>query len=232
MAEGKMAVPAGEARVEIKVVNSQFIACASPAASVEEARAFINRVKSEFPDASHHVPAFVIGHGQSVIAHCTDDGEPSGTAGRPVLTVLSGSGLGDIVVVVVRYFGGTKLGTGGLVKAYTEAAQEVLRVLPRAIKVATTTLIFELEYAQLAGARRLVREHEGVILDEDFQANIWMTVRFLSDRVEDFLVALRDFGRGLIQAEILEVNPVSIFPDPAAGDESTVSPESGADKKK
>ena len=106
-------IPAEETRTEIRVSNSRFIATAAPAFSVKEARAFIDRIKAEFRDASHNVPAFVIGFGPSVTAHCNDDGEPSGTAGRPILAVLQGSGLGDIAVVVTRYFGGTKLGTGG-----------------------------------------------------------------------------------------------------------------------
>ncbi len=231
MAEVKKFVPAGEARTEIQVVNSRFIACASAAESVEVARAFISRIKGEYPDATHHVPAFIIGHGASVITHCSDDGEPAGTAGRPILAVVSGSGLGDIVIVVVRYFGGVKLGTGGLVRAYTEATQKVLEILPRAVKISTTTLMFELEYAQLGGVRRLVREYEGLILDEDFQTTIWMTARFITDRVAAFQTDLRDFGRGAIQVEVLDVNPESIFP--AAREEGlNSSPENGGGKKK
>lgn len=112
------AIPAAETRVELVVVNSRFIATAAPAFSVEAARAFVGRVRGEFADASHNVPAYLIGHGAATIAHCHDDGEPAGTAGRPVLAVVQGSGLGDIAVVVTRYFGGTKLGTGRLVRAY------------------------------------------------------------------------------------------------------------------
>jgi putative IMPACT (imprinted ancient) family translation regulator len=88
-------IPEREARAELLVVNSRFIATIAPAFTVEEARAFIARIKAEFVDATHHVPAFIIGHGASVVAHCQDDGEPSGTAGRPALAVLRGSGLGD-----------------------------------------------------------------------------------------------------------------------------------------
>jgi uncharacterized YigZ family protein len=230
--QGKLLVPAGEAQVEIQVVNSRFIACASPATSVEKARSYIQHIKGVYPDATHHVPAFIIGHGASVISHCSDDGEPSGTAGRPILTVLNGSGLGDVVVVVVRYFGGTKLGTGGLVRAYTEATQRVLGVLPRAVKVSTTTLMFELEYAQLVGIRRLVKTHNGVILDEDFQANIWMTVRFITEDVTEFQAALTDFSRGSIQAEVLEIIPDSIFPISSMDDSSTALPENGGDTKR
>ena len=92
-------IPAEETRIEIKVVNSRFISTVAPAFTVEEARAFITRIRAEFADASHNVPAYLIGHGATVTAHCHDDGEPSGTAGRPALAVLRGSGLGDIVVV-------------------------------------------------------------------------------------------------------------------------------------
>ena len=104
------------------------------------------RIKQEFADASHNVPAFVVGYGNAVTAHCNDDGEPSGTAGRPMLAVLQGSGLGDAAVVVTRYFGGTKLGTGGLVRAYGDAVRAVLEIAPRAEKVPTHTVMFGLPY--------------------------------------------------------------------------------------
>ncbi|HOU42491.1 MAG TPA: YigZ family protein, partial [Promineifilum sp.] len=147
------AIPAAETRVELVVVNSRFLATAAPAFSVEAARAFVGRVRAEFADATHNVPAYLIGHGAATIAHCHDDGEPSGTAGRPVLAVLQGSGLGDIAVVVTRYFGGTKLGTGGLVRAYGDAARAVVAALPRAEKVATVTALIEVPYSLLERLR-------------------------------------------------------------------------------
>ncbi|MFN2122854.1 MAG: IMPACT family protein, partial [Candidatus Promineifilaceae bacterium] len=125
-------IPAQETREEIRVSNSRFIATAAPVFSVDEAKEFIKKIKAEFSDASHNVPAFLVGYGPSVTAHCSDDGEPSGTAGRPMLAVLQGSGLGDIAVVVTRYFGGTKLGTGGLVRAYGDAVKVILENLPLA----------------------------------------------------------------------------------------------------
>lgn len=225
-------VPAGEARSELIVANSRFIACANHAVSVEEARKYIAIVTSAYPDATHHVPAFLVDHGASVITHCSDNGEPSGTAGRPVLAVLAGSGFGDIVVVVVRYFGGTKLGTGGLVRAYTEASQRVVAQLPRSVKVSTTTFMFELEYAQLVTARRLVKQHRGEILDETFQANVCMTVRLISDKTTEFEAALRDFGRGAIQPLVVEVNPDSLFPLSSTADWLQALPGSASGKKR
>ena len=151
-------VPARETRIEMWVSNSRFIATAAPVFGVEEARAFVERIRAEFADATHNVPAYVVGHGASVIAHSHDDGEPSGTAGRPALAVLQGSDLGDVAVVVTRYFGGTKLGTGGLVRAYGDAVREVLDVLPRAHKVLTHVVMVEVPYPLYELARQAVPE--------------------------------------------------------------------------
>jgi uncharacterized YigZ family protein len=219
--EKRYPIPEREARAEITVVNSRFIATAAPAFSVEAARSFIARIRAEFPDASHNVPAFLIGYGASVTAHCTDDGEPAGTAGRPALTVLQGSGLGDVVVVVTRYFGGTKLGTGGLVHAYTEAVQAVLAVLPRAEKVPTHTVMLACEYALFDRVRLLVQEHHGLLLDQDFAADVTLTARFATWHLDAFQAALRELSRGALQAEIIETDPETImplgsFPGPAA----------------
>jgi len=194
------------------VVNSRFIASAGPAFSVDEARAFIAKIKTEFGDASHNVPAFLIGYGASVTAHCTDDGEPSGTAGRPALAVLQGSGLGDVVVVVTRYFGGTKLGTGGLVHAYGAAVKEVLSVLPRAEKVPTYTAMLACEYSFFERIRLLIQEYHGQILDEDFGADITITARFVTWRFDKFQDGLRELTHGSLQAEIIETNPETILP--------------------
>ncbi len=205
-------IPAREARAEIVVNHSRFIASAAPAFSVEEARAFIARIRAEFPDASHNVPAFLIGYGASVTAHCTDDGEPAGTAGRPALAVLQGSGLGDVVVVVTRYFGGTKLGTGGLVRAYSDAVKAVLAVLPRAEKIPTHTVMLACEYSYFDRVRLLVQQHHGQVLDEDFGTDVTITARFAVWQLDAFQGALRELSRGSLQAEIIETNPETIMP--------------------
>ena len=128
-------VPLREIRREQIVVNSRFIATLAPVFSLDEARAWIARIRKEFADASHNVPAYVIGGGNTVTEYFSDDGEPSGTAGKPALAVLRGSGLGDVAVVVTRYFGGTLLGTGGLVKAYTESTQMVVHAVERGRRI-------------------------------------------------------------------------------------------------
>lgn len=212
MSEKRYPIPAEEHRVEIIVVNSRFIATAAPAFSVEQARAFVQKIRDEFSDATHNVPAFLIGYGSSVTAHCSDDGEPSGTAGRPALAVLQGSGLGDVVVVVTRYFGGTKLGTGGLVRAYSDAVKEVLSTLPRAEKIPTHTVMLAFPYTYFERVRLLIARFYGQTLDEDFGADVTVTARFTTTSFPGFQAELSELTRGEIQAEIIETSADTIFP--------------------
>jgi len=205
-------VPAQETRTEIRVVNSRFIATLAPAFSVEGAKAFIAHIRSEFPDATHNVPAFLVGYGSTVVAHCNDDGEPSGTAGRPMLAVLRGSGLGDVAVVVTRYFGGAKLGTGGLVRAYSNAVREVLALTPRAARVYTHTVMLATPYSLFERLRRAIGAHQGVILDEGFAADVTITAQFAIEQFPHFQSALRGLSSGTIEAEIVETNQATIMP--------------------
>ena len=205
-------IPEKEARAEIIVVNSRFICSAAPAFTVEHAKNFIARIKIKFPDASHHVPVYLIGYGSSVIAHCSDAGEPPGTAGRPALAVLQGSGLGDVVVVVTRYLGGTKLGTGGLVHAYADAVKALLEVLPRAEKVPTYTVMLAFQYTYFERIRLLIQAHKGVVIDEDFGSEVTVAARFPVDYFDNFQKALGKLTRGQVKAEIIETNPDTIMP--------------------
>jgi uncharacterized YigZ family protein len=201
-------VPAEEIRREMTVSNSRFIATLAPVFSVEEAKAFIARLRDEFSDASHNVPVYLVGYGSSVTAHCSDAGEPSGTAGQPALAVLRGSGLGDVAVVVTRYFGGTKLGTGGLVRAYSDAVRMVVEAVPRAEKVLAHTVMLALPYRLLERLRLLVAAHHGQILDEDFAVDVTLTARFAVEHIDTFQAALSDLTNGAFQAEVVETQYV------------------------
>jgi len=205
-------IPAEKTRAEIMVVNSRFIATLAPTFSVEDAREFISQIKAEFADATHNVPAFIIGYGASVITHSSDDGEPSGTAGRPALAVLKGSGLGDVTVVVTRFFGGTKLGTGGLVRAYGDAVKAVLEITPVAEKVPTHTVMLAIPYTYYEQVKLLAKDHLGRVLDEDFGVDVTLTIQFATDYLPAFQTDLSELTRGEIQAEIIETNPETIFP--------------------
>jgi uncharacterized YigZ family protein len=201
-------VPAEEIRREMIVVNSRFIASLAPVFSVEEAKAFVNRIKAEFADASHNVPVYLVGFGDSVMAHCSDAGEPAGTAGRPALAVLTGSGLGDVAVVVTRYFGGTRLGTGGLVRAYGDAVRRVVEDVPRAEKVLTYTVMTVFPYTYFERVRLLAAAQRGQILDEDFAGDVTLTARLAVENFPAFQAALKALTNGRVQAEIIETQEV------------------------
>ena len=195
-------IPSDRARVEIKVSNSRFLATAGPSASVAEARAFIAELRAEMPDASHHVYAYIIGHGATTTLGMSDDGEPSGTAGRPVMSVLRGSGLGDVVLVVTRYFGGTLLGTGGLVHAYGDAARAVLEVLPREEKIERRGLRVQVSYAAYETAGRLVGAHSGSVTAEEFAADVTLRVLLPLAQVEPLRKALTEATAGQARIEV------------------------------
>jgi uncharacterized YigZ family protein len=201
-------VPASQIRRELIVSNSRFISTLAPAFSVDEAKAFIQRIKAEFPDATHNVPLYIIGHGNAEIAHCSDAGEPSGTAGRPALAVLRGSGLGDVAVVITRYFGGTKLGTGGLVRAYSEAVRLVVEAVPRAEKVLTHTVMLVIAYTYLERVRLLVAAQGGKILDEDFAADVTLTARLRVEKLPAFQSGLSELTNGKARAEVIATQDV------------------------
>ena len=201
---GTYSVPLHEIRREHVVVNSRFIATLAPVFSIEEARALIARIKKEFADASHNVPAYIIGGGNTVTEYFSDDGEPSGTAGRPALAVLRGSGFGDVAVVVTRYFGGTLLGTGGLVKAYTESTQMVVNRVGRGRRVPVHVAMVAIPYNLLERLRLLVTRQGGEILGEDFAADITMTLQFPVDSFDAFQNELSELSAGKLKAEVIE----------------------------
>jgi len=203
-------IPAEEIRREHVVVNSRFIATLAPVANVDEAKAFINRIRTEFSDASHNVPAYIIGGGNSFTEYCSDDGEPQGTSGRPALAVLRGSGLGDVAVVITRYFGGTLLGTGGLVKAYTESTQMVVRDVRRAQRRQVHIAMLAIPYNLLERVRILTRQHHGEVMDEDFAADITMILRFPIEHLDDFQGAIKELSAGQTQAEIIETTEMLV----------------------
>jgi uncharacterized YigZ family protein len=204
------ALPLTEIRREHVVVNSRFIATLAPALSINEARAFMARIRKEFADASHNVPAYIIGGGNTVTEYFSDDGEPAGTSGRPALAVLRGSGLGDAALVITRYFGGTLLGTGGLVKAYTESAQMVVNAVGRGQLVLTHMALLAIPYNLLERVRLLAARQRGQIMGEDFATDITLTLQFPVDSFDAFQSDLRELSAGKLQAEVIETKEMIV----------------------
>lgn len=199
MSGARYPIPAKVTRVTIRVVNSRFIATIGEAGTVEEARAFIEAVRGEFHDATHNVYAFRVGYGGSVTEGMSDDGEPAGTAGRPALTVLRGADIGDVVVVITRYFGGTKLGTGGLVRAYTQAVQEAVRALPLGERVERREGRVTVPYNLYERVKQLVEARGGTVGGEDFAGEVTMTVVFAIDERADFEAELAELSAGKLR---------------------------------
>lgn len=190
-------------RSEIVELKSRFITTITRACSVEQARAFIAAIREEMSDASHHVYAFRVGYGNSVTEGMSDDGEPSGTSGPPTLAVLRGTDFGDIVLVTTRYFGGTKLGTGGLVRAYSEAARNALSTLPIELKAPKVQFGLDVSYSLYERAKNLIQDYDGVINDEIFAGDVTIIVTLLQEKVNSFEAELTELSAGQIEPVLL-----------------------------
>ena len=197
-------IPAAESQCEIVIRKSRFLTTVQRASTVESARAAIADLRANMPGANHHVYAFRVGYGNTVTEGMSDDGEPTGTAGPPTLAVLRGSDIGDIVLVTARYFGGAKLGTGGLVRAYTESAQLALSQLKTELKVERQLVGIELPYSLYNVAKLLIDAHNGVVEEEIFEAEVLVTARFVTSDLERFTAELRERSAGAVSPVILD----------------------------
>jgi len=167
---------------------------------VDAARAFVTAVRAEFADATHNCWAYVVGApGSTAQIGMSDDGEPAGTAGKPMLNVLLGSGVGDVAAVVTRYFGGAKLGTGGLVRAYSGGVKTALQQLPVAEKVERVLLRVILPYRLYQPLERLLPAFEAEVIESQFAAEVTLRVRLPVEHVNDWRGALRELSAGVIQ---------------------------------
>lgn len=179
------------------VKNSRFIAEAIPVADAEAARELWKQQKRRYDNGGHIVFAFITGP-QGNIMGCSDDGEPSGTAGKPTLAVLKGSGLTNTIITTARWFGGTKLGTGGLVHAYTACAQAALDGAQITELVAVTRLAFTLPYPCYDQIKRRLQNSSFQIESEDFTDKITLTGTVHTAECERLKLELRELSNGAI----------------------------------
>ncbi len=193
--EGYLA-PSGEARGEIRDRGSRFLAVVRPATDDAAARQGLAAVAAEFPEATHHCWAARLGSplGGSPVERSSDAGEPAGTAGVPILQVLRGAELSDVLAVVVRWFGGTKLGKGGLARAYAGATREALGSLPLVRNVPAVELSVELPYDRIGGVKRLVHPPRVDLLEESYGAAVRLRLSVFTSEREAFEAALADLG--------------------------------------
>lgn len=172
----------GEGEYEEK--KSRFIATIRPVSSEEEATSFIAEMKKKYWDARHNCSAFIIGN-RGELTRCSDDGEPSGTAGRPMLEVLNGSGIKNIAVVVTRYFGGTLLGTGGLVRAYTQAVKAGLENCVTGILSEGQLLEVIADYSDVDKILYALKQKSITPEKTDYAADVTMILKIRVELVED-----------------------------------------------
>ncbi|MFW6289099.1 MAG: IMPACT family protein [Spirochaetota bacterium] len=193
--------PTGTARAEIVVKRSRFIAAATAVTSVDAVEAELRRVRDEHPDANHVVYAYLIGDERSEQAGLSDAGEPKGTAGRPVMEILRGSGVRDVLLTVVRYFGGTKLGTGGLVHAYGDAARAVLERLPTRQRIDRLTARCSVPYDLLERTRQFIDAAGGTIADEQYGTSVAVVWEMPSAHLAALREQIQDLSRGVVEIE-------------------------------
>ena len=192
-------------RVEQTIKRSRFIASVGHTPGVEEAKAFIEQIKAEFEDARHNCWAYCAGAaGSTDRIGASDDGEPHGTAGRPMLTAVTHSGIGEVTVVVTRYFGGILLGTGGLVKAYQSSVKMALEAVPTRIRTRTKRIKFSVEHRFVNQVLRKIETANGRILEKNFDMDADFDVEIPEDLAETFAKELEELTRGALLIEFVE----------------------------
>lgn len=197
-----MKVLAKKIEFEEVIKGSRFLSEVIPCTSQAQAREIIKAQKTKYSDSTHVVHAFVVGSGAEVMG-MSDDGEPSGTAGRPVLDVLKGTGCTNILLTVTRWFGGTLLGTGGLVKAYSGGAKQVLEEAEKCNAfeelVEKSSFSFQTDYSLYNQIKILMEQHHLYDVKETFETDIIISGQIKADEKEDFSSKLTNLSNGKIK---------------------------------
>ena len=199
MLESMYKIPAKLNRTVEIIKRSRFVASVAHAATEKDAKAFISKIKNEFPDAAHHCWAYVAGPpGDTARVGMSDDGEPHGTAGRPILTVILHSEIGEIVAVVTRYFGGTKLGKGGLVRAYSGSVKNALAGLTVKDKRDVLFFTVNLDYSNITAAKKMIGSFRAEIIEENYEADVSFKIELPKNNEDSFIRAIKDLTGGMI----------------------------------
>ncbi len=188
-------------KAEIIVKRSRFIAIAYPVGSLEEVKEKVLETKREYSDATHVVHAAVVGKSGTLYSS-SDDKEPKNTAGRPALEVLKGSGITNICVCIVRYFGGTLLGTGGLVKAYGDSTKEVLKILETEEVVDYLSFSLLLQYNLYNPIKAIIDRYNAINIKEEFNTDITIKGSIPERNIEEFKKEIGDCSEGRIKLDI------------------------------
>ena len=184
-------IPTQQAIAEIEIKKSRFIAYAQHIKTREQGMQWLEAIKKQYPDARHHCWAYLLGNPNCASnAGMGDDGEPSGTAGKPILNVLQHKLVGDIMIIVVRYFGGIKLGAGGLTRAYGQAAQSVMEILPTEQQIEKVDLLVTCDFAKEQFVRHLVNLHEGEINEIQYTSQVTIQINLPKINIDELKKSL------------------------------------------
>ena len=200
MSDQQYAIPAAPVIFEEEIKKSRFITRLTHTPSMEEAKAFVNQIKSEFSDARHNCWAFVAGAPSDSMQYgFSDDGEPSGTAGKPMLNQLAGSGVGEITAITTRYSGGIKLGTGGLVKAYGGGVKQALLQLQTLQKIPLTCLQLRVPFDLVNLLEYVAKEQGGSISERVYTDSLCCTLEIPAQAEQITTQKLVELSKGKIQ---------------------------------
>lgn len=183
-------------RADLEIKKSQFIAFAYPVTSRDEAMFHVEQLRLEFPDARHHCWAYIIGDpNNTTSAGFDDDGEPNGTAGRPILNVLQHKAIGNVIIIIVRYFGGIKLGAGGLTRAYAASAQLAVDEMQLVAFVPKSTLMIETDFANEAQCRYIATQLDGVIGEVNYSQTVSLPITIADENIAALKENLAVYGK-------------------------------------
>ncbi|MCQ2419687.1 MAG: YigZ family protein [Clostridia bacterium] len=196
-------IPAGQGASEYIEKKSRFLGCVFPVETEEEAKAQLETVRKQEYDARHHCWCYILKSGAK---RYSDDGEPQGTAGQPMLNVFEREGVENVLCVVTRYFGGILLGTGGLCRAYTKAAKDALDDAGIAEMRAWQTLLLPCPYALFERVKLELEKQGGVLEDTEYGADILMRVLLPQEKTDGFMLSMQELSAG--KMEILTENTV------------------------
>lgn len=188
-----------------EIKKSRFICYLQRVSDLEEAKQFWQKIRLEHSDATHHCWATVAGApNDSQQYGFSDDGEPSGTAGKPMLNILLGSGLGEICAVVVRYYGGVLLGTGGLVRAYGNGVQQALKLADTVMKVERSQYTLTCQYPQWAWIEAMLKHFDVKLVEQQFTEHVNLTLAIAPEQAEQLSAQLHDRSAGQLKLQLIE----------------------------
>ncbi len=194
--------PTGNCTHQTKIKASRFIAELFPVKNEDEVQNYLNEVKKREYTANHHCFAWRLGVGDDEVWRVSDDGEPAGTAGKPIYLVLSGANLTNVLAVVTRYFGGTKLGKGGLMRAYGGVVQEALALLKKKGYIPRVTLECHCDFEHANLVYRLIETFGAQLRNQDYAEGVTILLSIRTDQADKFSWELHELSNGLIKARI------------------------------